>query len=110
MKLYVYCHYCRGKIYFNSPAQNRGELPFQFVLRCPQLNCSAHRQDIAYFRNEVIAESDQKAALSGAIILGALGAVVGGSIGAVIGGLIGAKAGSDTDQADNMAVERFNNS
>lgn len=110
MKLYIYCHYCGTKIYFNSPAQSRGELPFQFVLRCPQSICSTRGQDIVYSRNDVIAESDQKAALSGAIILGALGAVVGGTIGAVIGGLIGAKAGSDTDQADNMAVEVFNNS
>ena len=110
MRLYVYCHYCRNRIYFNSSARTRGELPFQFVFTCPQINCSAHGFDEAYFRNEVIAESDQSAKLSGTIILGAFGALVGGPVGAVIGGLIGAKAGSNTDQENDIAVEEFNNS
>lgn len=110
MRLYVKCLYCGNNIYINSPAQTRTELPFQFVLRCPQLNCSANRLDITYFRNQVFAESGQAAALSGLIILGALGALVSGPVGAVIGGLLGAKAGSDTDETDRMAVARFNNS
>ena len=110
MRLYVYCHYCRNRIYFNSSARTRGELPFQFVFTCPQINCSAHGFDEPYFRNEVIAESDQSAALSGTIILGAFGALVGGPVGAVIGGLIGATAGSNTDHTDSIAIEEFNNS
>ena len=110
MKLYVNCHYCGNKIYLNSPAQTRSELPFNFVLKCSQYICSAQRQDIDYFRNEVKAEPDLSGAVSGAIILGALGAVAGGPAGALIGGLIGAKAGSNTDQTDDMAVQRFNNS
>lgn len=109
MKLFVYCHHCESKIYLNSPAKTRNELPLNFVLKCSQIICPSHSQDIVYFRNEVKAESDLSGAVSGAIILGALGAVVGGAAGAIIGGLIGASAGSNSDQ-DDMSVERFNNS
>ena len=109
MKLFVYCRFCESKIYLNSPAKTRDELPFNFVLKCPQIICSSHGQDVTYFRNEVKAESDLSDVVSGAIILGALGAVVGGAAGAIIGGLIGASAGSNSDQ-DDILVERFNNS
>ena len=110
MRLYVSCHECGNKIYINSPAQTRNELPFNFALKCPQFTCSGYIEDSAYFQYEVKAELDQKGAISGALILGALGAVAGGSAGALIGGLIGAAAGSNTDQEDSIAVKRFNNS
>ncbi|KAB2946262.1 MAG: hypothetical protein OIN84_02060 [Candidatus Methanoperedens sp.] len=110
MRLYVQCQYCRNKIYINSPAQLRGELPFQFVLRCQQIGCSVYGRDAFYTRNEVFAETNVGGAVSGAIVLGALGALVAGPIGAVIGGLIGSKAGSNTDELDRKAVERFNSS
>ena len=109
MRLFVYCHQCNNKIYFTSAAKTRNKLPFSFGLKCSQITCSTHRQDIAYFRNDVRAESDQSGAVSGAVILGVLGAVVGGAAGALLGGLIGASAGSNSDQ-DSIAVERFNNS
>ena len=110
MRLFVYCNYCRNKIYFNSSVQTRNELPFNFVLKCPQFTCSVHGEDIAYFRNDVKAETDQRGVISGALILGVLGAVAGGPAGAVLGGLIGGAAGSNTDKSDSIAVERFNNS
>lgn len=110
MRLYVQCHYCRNRIYINSQAQVRGELPFQFGLRCQQIGCSVCGQDVGYNRNEVFAETNVSGAVGGAVVLGALGALVAGPIGAVIGGLIGGKAGSNTDQLDREAVVRFNNS
>lgn len=110
MRLYVQCHYCRNRIYINSPAQVRGELPFQFVLRCPQIGCSSYGRDEVYTRNEVLAESGIGGATGGAIVIGALGALIAGPIGAIIGGLIGGSAGSNSDQADREAAERFNTS
>lgn len=110
MKLFVICKYCRNKLYINSPAKIRGELPFQFIVHCRQMGCSANGRDAYYTRNEVFAESNVSNAVSGAILLGSLGAVVAGPIGAAVGGLIGIKAGSDTDKQDKEAVERFNNS
>lgn len=109
MRLFVYCHHCKNKIYVNSHAKTRYELPFNFILKCSIIKCYAHSQDRSYSRNEVQAESGQSGAVSGAIILGVLGAVVGGGAGALLGGLIGATAGSNSDQ-DRLAVERFNNS
>ena len=110
MRLFVYCHYCGNNIYFNSPAKTRNELPFNFVLRCAQINCPSHGQDIIFYSNDVQAEVDRKGVLSGVLILGGLGGIMGGPVGALIGGLIGAKAGSNSNQEENIAVERFNNS
>ena len=110
MRLFVNCPHCRNNIYFNSPARTRNELPFNFVLKCAQINCPTHGQDITFYSNEVQAEVDRNGGLSGALILGGLGGIMGGPVGAVIGGLIGLKAGSNSNQEEILAVERFNNS
>lgn len=110
MRLFVQCHYCRNRIYINSPAQTRAELPYQFILRCPQLGCPVCGRDEIYTRTEVFAESGVGGAAGGAVVLGALGALIAGPIGAIIGGLIGVNAGSNADQVDREAAERFNNS
>lgn len=107
MRLYVQCHYCGNRIYINSPAQVRGQLPFQFVLRCPQLGCPVYGRDEVYMRNEVFAEPGINGAAGGAIVLGALGALVAGPLGLIIGGILGGAAGNNADQADRDATARF---
>lgn len=110
MRLFVYCQHCGNNIYFNSPVKTRNELPFNFILRCGQINCPSLGQDLTFYNYEVQAEVDRKGVLSGALILGGLGGIMGGPVGALIGGLIGVKAGSNSDQEEIIAVERFNNS
>jgi len=109
MKLYVTCRHCNDRIYINSPARNRSELPFQFSLQCLGTNCHFHG-NVAYSRNDVFAETDRNGALSGAIILGGLGFLSFGIIGGLIGGGAGLLYGSSIDNDDVTAVRVFNNS
>jgi len=114
MRLYVHCRYCGNKIYINSPAKIRAELPYQFTLRCQQPNCPVHDRYKIYGRGEiygqyeVIAEPGIGGLVGGALVTGILGGLVAGPIGALIGGVLGGSVGSASDQADREASERFN--
>ncbi|GBE19278.1 hypothetical protein BMS3Abin16_01893 [archaeon BMS3Abin16] len=114
MKLYVACKYCRKKIYFNSPAKIRAELPYLFNLQCQQPNCHPHVGHQIYGRGEIYNRSEVKAELGisglvgGALVTGILGGLVAGPIGLLLGGALGGGVGSASDQTDREAVERFN--
>lgn len=110
MKLFVKCHQCNSKIYIQSSARVRSELPYQFNLRCNQISCFKNKHDDIYTQYDVLAEPGDANATSSMIVLGALGALIAGGPGAVVGGLIGALAGSQSEQPDREAVERFNRS
>lgn len=108
MRLFVECHHCGGKIYLNSPAKTRQELPYQFTLRCPQLKCPYNKMNEIYTSRDVSAEQGFSNEVGGAVVLGALGGLVAGPLGLFAGAVIGKNAGSDIDRADAEAVERFN--
>lgn len=110
MRLYVACRHCGNKIYINSPARIRAELPYQFVLRCKNLGCPMRYNNEVYTSYDVVAETGFSGTVGGAIVTGVLGGLVAGPIGAAIGALVGGSAGSNTDRADREAVERFNKS
>lgn len=105
MKLYVMCRICGRKVYIDSPAKIRKELPYQFSLQCA--NCY---NNIVYYRKDVLAESGQIYGVGGLLVLGGLGLWALGPIGGIVGGLIGAKAGKDKDTEESKSVEVFNNS
>lgn len=110
MRLFVYCTNCGQKIYLNSTAKYRSELPFQFFLRCQNFSCQANSQNIVYSPYNVSAEPGYGGLLGGGIVGGAIGALIGGPAGALLGGLLGGIIGSDSDKSDWQDVERFNNS
>jgi len=110
MRLFVICRYCQGKIYINSTARNRSELPYQFSLQCIQPACSLRNQNQIFTSHDVQAEPGVAGLVSGAIVLGALAGLIAGPEGAILGGFIGALLGSSSDQAENEAVRRFNES
>ena len=110
MRLYVMCLTCNAKIYINSSAQFRNELPYSFTLRCQNPICQQFNHEAFFNRNEVYAEQDYLGVIGPTLILGALGGLVGGAPGALIGGIIGVATGSNADDSDKIKVQRFNNS
>jgi hypothetical protein len=110
MQLFVTCRYCSNKIYINSNARVRSELPCQFFLHCTQPLCQSGYQNQIYTPWEVQAESGVAGVVGGAVVFGALGGLIAGPAGAVLGGIIGGAVGSTSDQSEKEAVWRFNNS
>lgn len=104
LRLYVICRnpQCNTRIYLQSPAQLKTELPIFFSLQCS--NCNLHH---TYSRNEVIAETNNGAGIGGAVAGGALG-LIGGPIGLILGAIIGGIAGGAADREDEEKVRRFN--
>lgn len=104
MKYYVKCKECDFKIYFQTEASVRQELPNIFELTCYK----GHR---GFFNNyDVFAESGVSGYNTGTIIGGIIGGAVAGTIGAISGAAILAIAGLNFDQKEKLAVERFNQS
>ncbi len=103
MRLYVICRHCNQKIYFNSPAKSRRELPAFFQLKCPNVTC---QQTNLYNSFEVYAEP-ALTATSGAVLGGLLGLLLGPE-GAVGGAILGGAIGKAKEQEEKEAVERFN--
>ncbi len=103
MRLFVYCKGCGQKIYLNSYAKHRYELPSLFQLKCANLSCSHFGY---YMPQDVVAEPNLTAA-SGAILGAALGLLLGPE-GALTGGILGAAIGSKQEKEDLDEVNRFN--
>ncbi len=99
------CRICRRKIYIDSLAKIRNELPYQFSLQC-----SNDYNNMVYYRKDVFAESDQIYGVGGLLILGGLGLWALGPIGGIVGSLIGVKVGKNKDTEDLKSVGIFNNS
>jgi hypothetical protein len=110
MQLYVICRYCNNKIYINNNARVRSELPYHFFLHCTQPACPSGCQNQVFTSREVHAEQGVAGLVGGALVLGALGGLVAGPAGAILGGILGGAVGSTSDQSENDAVWRFNNS
>ncbi len=109
MKLYIRCRHCNNRIYINSTARTRNELPFRFTLQCLEPNCFLHGRNV-YSPNDVYAESEQMGSLSGAIILGGLGLLSFGILGGLIGGGAGFLVGRPSDNDDMQAARIFDES
>jgi len=104
MKYYVLCKECGVKIYINTIAKARYELPYSFELNCYKghINC--------YYSGEVWADAGVSSATSGLIIGGLLGSAILGPLGAVSGAVIFARAGLNRDEKEREDVKRFNKS
>lgn len=92
------------KIYINTIAKARHELPSNFQLSCHQGHINY------YYPHEVLAITGPPSATPGLIIGGLLGAAIGGSLGAIGGAVILASAGANYDEKEREAVKRFNES
>lgn len=109
MKLFMYCCYCRRKIYLASQAKTRNQLAAQwgnpFNLKCP--HC---RRNGLYLVEQVYAEkSTQNSSLPIAVIGGLIG-LLGGPVGALAGGAIGGLVGKTADDKEVNEVVQFNRS
>ena len=105
LRLFIVCPNCRAKIYLDTTARVRAELPAYFEIKCFTCNYTA-----LYNSSQVLAEPTGALMPTGVIVGGVGGAIIGGPIGALIGAAIGASAGSKADSDDREAAERFNNS
>lgn len=103
MRLYVTCRHCGQKIYFNSSAVSRSQLPPLFQLKCQNFYCN-HAEN--FTSQDVIAEPGLNAT-NGAVLGGLLG-LLGGPQGAAIGAVIGAGIGGKREADEKEVVERFN--
>lgn len=104
MRLYVICYRCGAKIFIQSTAKVRSELPLSFQLTC------FHGHQQIYSNYEVLAEPEVGKTPAGIIIGGLLGALLFGPIGALGGAALLGGAGASAEAADKIAVERFNTS
>lgn len=104
MRLYVTCRHCGGRIYLQSPAKTRADLPVSFELTCTI--CTAKN---IYYSSEVIAESGRGITAGVAILGGIVGAIFGPG-GALAGAILGAGAGGSLEEQDKTAATRFNQS
>lgn len=103
MRLYVNCPECKQRIYFNSAAKSRSELPLQFYLSCTSISCSKKR---VYSPHEVFAEPNLT--VTAGAVLGGLVGLLGGPVGIVVGTLIGSGLGKTSENTEKEAVDRFN--
>jgi len=103
MRLFVLCNHCNQKIYFNSTAQSRNQLPSVFQLKCSNLSCG--HVDVYYSRN--VTAEPTITATSGAFLGGILGLLLGPE-GAVGGALLGAAYGKKKQDEEQATVDRFN--
>jgi hypothetical protein len=110
MRLFVICRYCYNKIYINSNARVRSELPYQFLLHCTQPACLSGYQNQIFTSHNVQAEPGVAGLIGGAVVLGALGGLIAGPAGVILGAILGGTVGSTSDQSENEAVRGFNNS
>ena len=110
MQLFVICRSCNTKIYINSNARVRSELPYQFLLHCTQPTCPSGYQNQIFTPRDVQAEPGVAGLIGGAVVLGALGGLIAGPAGLILGGILGGAVGSTSDQSENEPVWRFNNS
>jgi len=110
MQLFVFCRYCNNKIYINSNARVRSELPYQFLLQCTQPACPSGCQNQIFTSRDVQAEQGVAGFIGGAVVLGALGGLIAGPAGLILGGILGGAVGSKSDQSENETVWRFNSS
>ena len=87
MRLYVTCRHCGGRIYLQSPAKTKADLPVSFELTCLVCNSTYF-----YSSSDVTAESGRGITAGVAILGGIVGAIFGPG-GALAGAILGAGAG-----------------
>lgn len=104
MRHFVICKHCNSRLYINTKARIRAELPFSFTIVCSICNKVSF-----YYPYEVTAETSVIGSSGGALLGGLLGLASGGA-GAIIGALLGAALGGSGEKVDNDAVQRFNTS
>lgn len=104
MRLYVTCRNGSHRIYFQSPAQERGQLPDNFPLTCPIDGSVARFQP-----SEVTAEPNVGGTAGGAILGGIIG-ILGGPLGVLLGGALGGTIGGAAERGDHESARRFNGS
>lgn len=102
MRLYAVCRYCNNRIYLQSTAQARNQLPTFFSLVCPRCKNGSE-----YSRQEVIAEATAGGSIGGAVVGGIVG-LLGGPLGLIVGTIIGGGAGAAADNSDARRVRQFN--
>lgn len=102
MRLYVRCQNCGNKVYLESPAQARSQLPPYFSLRCP--HCGNESE---YTPQDVTSEATPGASVGGAVAGGLVG-LLGGPLGLILGVILGGGAGAAADNSDAQRARRFN--
>ena len=105
MRLYLFCRYCRNKIYLTTIVSTRNQLLPTFELQCPFCGTRG-----IYCNYEVFAETSSITGLGGAVVGGLIGLLIGGPLGVLLGGLGGGAIGTGAEESDKAAVERFNRS